>query len=76
MPSLVAWLRLAIPARYSDRNQLSVKGKKRAGIVATWYLSRNVKLSLNYHQTDFKLGAAANGNRPTVQIVIALQLAY
>jgi len=55
----------------------SVTEAKNVGVALNWYLNRNVKLSLNYDQTEFTGGAAAGADRPTEKLVLGrLQLAY
>ncbi len=42
-----------------------------------WYPSKNVRIGINYEQTHFTRGAAANEDRPTENIIFTrLQLAY
>lgn len=55
----------------------SVSEAKNVGVVLNWYLNRNVKLALDYNQTEFTGGAAAGADRPTEKLVLGrLQLAY
>jgi phosphate-selective porin OprO/OprP len=42
-----------------------------------WYPTKNIKLALNYEQTHFSRGAAANEDRPTESLILTrFQLAY
>src|SRR3569623_305660 len=55
----------------------SVSEAKNVGVVLIWYLNRNVKLAIDYNQTEFTGGAAAGAVRPTEKLVLGrLQLAY
>lgn len=55
----------------------SAREARSYGIGANWYLSSNVKVVLNYTQTDFAGGAAGGSDRNDEQAVFArLQLSY
>ena len=43
----------------------------------SWYPNKNLRVNVDYEQTNFTRGAAANEDQPTENIVLTgLQLAY
>ena len=53
--------------KYADIKK-SAKSADGWGVGLNWYLSRNVKASLDYETTSFE-GGAAKGDRPDEQVV-------
>jgi phosphate-selective porin OprO/OprP len=54
---------------YADRKK-AVSSAAQTGVGLNWYLSRNVRLALDYEQTAFDDGDAA-GDRPDERVVLA-----
>lgn len=47
------------------------------GVGLNWYLNNNVKLVLNYEETDFDGGAAGNKDRPNEKLILSrFQIAF
>ena len=55
----------------------SAKDAQAWGVGANWYLNKNVKLSLDFEQTNFNGGAAGSKDRPTENVILSrAQLAF
>ena len=48
----------------------SIRGMDTQGVALNWYLTDNVKASLDYEHTEFT-GGAAQGDRPDEDVVLA-----
>ena len=90
MDDISTWGAVQLVTRYSELNldsnafahglvnpDDSVKKAQDVGVGVNWYLNRNVKLQLNYHQTHFNKGADGAADRPEEKILFSrMQVAF
>ena len=90
MDDISTWGAVQLVTRYSELNldsnafahglvnpDHSVKKAQDFGVGVNWYLNRNVKLQLNYHQTHFNKGVDGGADRPDEKILFSrMQVAF